>query len=214
MRLAPGGGGSWLSLVVLMAAGQAGGGAPVLREAELEALIPAAEAWVVALRDRHHPHARPLTAGERRALGPFFPAAVIDEARVRRVPAIPNPEFYELFRRRGEPVPIDFSRMTALAVVDTVLVVESALAPGARGWLGLLFHELVHNTQRRVLGARDTELYVRGWAATGSYHAIPHEAQAYELAARYRAAPERVFSVEAEVRRMAWELLSPAPGMD
>lgn len=203
-------------LAILLIASAPAAARPQLSESDLEYLIREAEKWVWELRDEHHPHARSLTAAEKEALGPFFPPTVIDEARVRLVAGIPNPDFYDFFHRRGEPDPIDFSRMSALSVIDTVLVVESRVDPSGPGWLALLFHELVHNAQRFVLGHREMEAYVRGWAASGGYRAIPAEVQAYELAARYVAAPGRAFSVEAEVQGVAWDLLPEGerPGRD
>jgi hypothetical protein len=75
--------------------------------------------------------------------------------------------------------------------------------PRSPGWLPLLFHELVHLVQVEVEG-RDEHVaaYVRGWASRGfEYRSIPQEEQAFELAARFRAAPKRPFSVVSEVAR-------------
>lgn len=202
-----------VALLVCALLASPGAGGEALTENDLAYLIREAERWVRALRDRHHPHARPLTPAEREALGPFFPVEVVEAARVRPVAGIPNPDFYDFFHRRGEPDPIDFSRMAALSVIDTVLVVESRADPRGPGWLPLLFHELVHNTQRFVLGDREMEAYVLGWARGGAYREIPAEIQAYELAVRYRADPGRVFAVEDEVRALAWDLL-PEPESD
>jgi len=69
---------------------------------------------------------------------------------------------------------------------------------------GLLFHELVHVEQYRHLGIpRFSDLYVRGFLNGGSYEAIPLEINAYTLGGRFEFDPQRVFSVEDEVRRWA-----------
>jgi hypothetical protein len=71
---------------------------------------------------------------------------------------------------------------------------------------GLLFHELVHVEQYRQLGIpRFSDLYVRGFLKGGSYAAIFLEVNAYTLGGRFESAPQRVFSVEDEVRRWAAE---------
>ncbi len=165
---------------------------------DAEVLIAASIAWLEELEERHRSSGRPLTSAERRALGPYFEAALLDAARVAVVERLENPGFYRQFVDAGRPIPIDFSRMSGLSLVDTVLVVESRVGPG---WLPLLFHELVHVAQNRVLGLeRATATYVEAFLEHGSYRAIPHEAQAYELAARFRDGG-RPFSVEAEVER-------------
>jgi hypothetical protein len=46
----------------------------------------------------------------------------------------------------------------------------------------ILFHELVHAVQYRVLGLRQfARLYVTGFLNGGGYEGIPLERQAYEL---------------------------------
>lgn len=170
---------------------------------EMAWLVDEASRWIAELEHRHRPHARPLDAAERRALAGFFDPSLLDRARLWRVEGIDNPDFFSLFTDSGRPLPIDFRRITGLALVDTVLVVASRARPGTRGWLPLVFHELVHLAQVEVLGERGHVAdYVRGWASHGfRYRTIPQEEQAYELAARFAAAPERVFAVMPEVRR-------------
>jgi hypothetical protein len=66
----------------------------------------------------------------------------------------------------------------------------------------LLFHELVHVVQYEKLGVPEfARKYVMGFLRGGSYKAIPLEMNAYELGARFAAAPTKTFSVEAEVER-------------
>ncbi|MFQ5351069.1 MAG: hypothetical protein ACE5EG_11550 [Thermoanaerobaculia bacterium] len=169
---------------------------------ELARLERQAARWLLELEERQRPLARPLTAAEKAALAGHFTAELLDRARLREVDGIDNPEFYaEFFSGRGKPLPIDFRQASGLALVDTILVVSRRVPPRSAGWLPLLFHELVHLAQVEAQG-RDEHVahYVRGWAASGfEYRSIPQEAQAYELAARFRAAPAGPFSVEAEV---------------
>lgn len=172
-------------------------------EALIEYLVKEGTAWVESERNRHRPHAHPLSADQRQAMAGFFSKQILDTTRIRRVAEIQNPEFFSIFRDAGEPYPIDFRRASGLSLLDTVLVTEERTRGGAGSWLGLLFHELVHVAQDRFLGpGRYMENYVRGWAENGRlYRSIPAEAQAYDLAARYRRNPMTTFSVEEEVRK-------------
>jgi len=65
----------------------------------------------------------------------------------------------------------------------------------------LLFHELVHVVQYEKLGVVEfASKYVKGFLSGGSYEAIPLEMNAYELDARFAAAPAKGFSVASEVQ--------------
>lgn len=189
-------------LILALAAAAADPGPP--GPGELEELSAEATRWVGAMRDHHRPHARPLDRAERAAFAGFFAPALLDRCRLRRVAALDNPDFLtRLFTDRGRPLPIDFRRASGLALVDTILLIGPRPRPGSSGWLTLLFHELVHLAQVEVLGEEGhVGAYVRGWAGHGySYRAIPQEEQAYELAARFAAAPGRPFPVADEVLR-------------
>ena len=64
----------------------------------------------------------------------------------------------------------------------------------------LLFRELVHAVQYKHLGLEGfAQGYVRGFLSGGSYEEIPLEKQAYELEAKFRMNPDRIFSVEQDV---------------
>lgn len=162
----------------------------------IDVLVREASAWVRSERDRHRPLARELTAAERRSLEPYFESELLQAVRIRAAQALENPGFFDRFTAAGEPLPMDFRQASGLALSDTILVVEARFSPG------LLFHEMVHVAQDAHLGPDAyMESYVRGWAGNGfEYRAIPQEAQAYELAARYRAEGE-AFSVRDEVAR-------------
>jgi hypothetical protein len=93
----------------------------------------------------------------------------------------------------------DQSAMGAITFSDVVVSHEAFSN-------GLLFHELVHVEQYRQLGIpRFSDLYVRGFLNGGSYEAIPLEMNAYTLGGRFESDPQRVFSVDDEVRRWAAE---------
>jgi hypothetical protein len=93
----------------------------------------------------------------------------------------------------------DQSAMGAITFSDVVVSHEAFSN-------GLLFHELVHVEQYRQLGIpRFSDLYVRGFLNGGSYDAIPLEVNAYTLGGRFESDPQRLFSVDDEVKRRAAE---------
>jgi hypothetical protein len=64
----------------------------------------------------------------------------------------------------------------------------------------LLFHELVHVEQYHQLGIRRfSELYVRGFLASGGCDGIQLEVNAYALGREFEADPRQRFSVADEV---------------
>ena len=70
----------------------------------------------------------------------------------------------------------------------------------------LLFHELVHVEQYRQLGIRRfSELYVRGFLASGGYDGIPLELNASALGRRFEGNRWQRFSVAEEVARWVRE---------
>ena len=128
---------------------------------------------------------------------PFFPASWLDSTRVVVLSGqrVMNPPFYgDLIKMGFDPITLpDFKRMNAITFLDTVVSHASFTER-------LLFHELVHVVQYEKLGLpKFTAKYVRGFLSGGSYESIPLERNAYELDARFAAAPAKPFSVEAEV---------------
>jgi hypothetical protein len=121
--------------------------------------------------------------------------------RVAKVPGISNPDLYSIFLEQSLAIPLDFTHMSAITFVDTILMSERhPIAPAEE--LPVLFHELVHVVQYAELGLEEfVRRYVRGWASNGfQYSRIPLEVWAYELDARFRSGAP-AFSVAAEVRQ-------------
>jgi hypothetical protein len=129
---------------------------------------------------------------------PFFPDLVLDSTRlvVLNGERASNPPFYRELVKMGfslADLP-DFAHMAAITFQDTVV---SHVPFTDR----LLFHELVHVVQYKQLGVAEfAAKYVRGFLHGGSYEAIPLEMNAYELDARFAAAPAKSFSVGTEVQ--------------
>ena len=164
----------------------------------IEYLIAEGQSWVLEQRELHRPAVIPLDALVREKFNPFFEDAVLNEGRFKGVPAIQNPSFYAELEAMGQSIPLDFTAMHGITFIDTVLLSQRF---GQTSFPGLLFHELVHVVQYRILGVAEfVTRYVRGWAENGyRYEAIPLERDAYELQHRYEANPNQPFSVREEV---------------
>jgi len=129
----------------------------------------------------------------------FFDCDVLNLARIVELHAIPNPDFYSSLAQMGIPAPIDFREMSGITFIDTIAFSRARPAlPGAE--MQMLFHELVHVMQYRVLGTDEfIRRYVTGWAENGfRYDAIPLERWAYELDSRF-ATGGQPFSVAREL---------------
>lgn len=125
---------------------------------------------------------------------PYFGIELLESVRIvasddLHIPPVP---FEAVLRRLGVFFPSTqlFSGIT----FDNIVAVREQASPG-----GLLFHELVHVAQYRLLGTGTfARLYVRGFLAEGSYDRIPLERCASILEERF-ASGRAPFSVEAAV---------------
>jgi hypothetical protein len=162
-------------------------------------LIVNGKAWVKSQRESHRPKAEPLPTAAREHLSPYFDKETLESIRVRQVEHIENPEFYEVFEKAGQPIPLDFRAMEGITFIDTILIAESRMV--SKDWTSSLFHECVHAVQYQVLGLdRFIEEYVRGWAKKGfDYFSIPLERQAYDLQRVFEMDKQQSFSVEIAV---------------
>ena len=157
--------------------------------------------YISTQREKFAPRAMPLSAQQRAAMNGFFTPQLLESARllVLQGERVANPDFYPMLRSLGFNNLPDQSAMAAITFSDVVVSHEAFSN-------GLLFHELVHVEQYRQLGIpRFSDLYVRGFLNGGSYEAIPLEVNAYTLGGRFESDPQRLFSVDDEVRRWAAE---------
>jgi hypothetical protein len=157
--------------------------------------------YIFTQRENYAPRAISLSAGQKAVLKGFFSPEILDGTRllVLRGERVGNPDFYPMLRSLGFNNLPDQFNMGAITFNDVVVSHEEFSN-------GLLFHELVHVEQYRQLGIpRFSELYVRGFLNGGSYEAIPLEVNAYTLEGRFESDPQRVFSVDDDVRRWAAE---------
>jgi hypothetical protein len=168
---------------------------------DLRFLIEQGRMWIANERIVRRPQAQPLSDSLCRRFEPYFPAPILDAARIQSVSTIANPPFYAALTAVGQPIPLDFSQMAGITFIDTILVAQPKVAPVA--WEELLFHECVHVVQYALLGVdRFVDQYVNGWAMNGrQYDRIPLEAEAYHLQSAFTRNPGLAFSVEAAVRK-------------
>jgi hypothetical protein len=160
--------------------------------------------YIRAQRDHYYSRAAPLSFSE--LWSRFFRS--IDLQRIRALQArpplsaasvrggveerVPNPPFYSHLEKLGFTGLPNFTAMAAIAF-DDVVVFHDPLTPQ------LIFHEMVHVVQYRLLGVDEfARLYVRGYLH-GGYEETPLEVCAYQLDGRFLMGSGG-FDVESEVR--------------
>ena len=171
---------------------------PNLTPAQIAQVSDLVAQYISAQRKEFSSRAHALSAKQKTALSGFFTEPVLENTRILELPSgerVPNPDFYPTLKEWGFDNLPDQSGMGAITFSDVVVSHEPFSS-------GLLFHELVHVEQYRLLGIpRFSELYVCGFINGGSYEAIPLEVNAYTLEDRYRTNPTRRFSVSEEVQQ-------------
>jgi hypothetical protein len=161
---------------------------------EMALLSQAVAQYIRAQRARYYGPAAPLAFGS--LWSRFFPLADLERLRVVQPgqERVPNPPFYTDLERLGFTGLPNFTTMGAITF-DDVVVFHEPLTPQ------LIFHELVHVIQYRLLGVEEfARLYVRGYLH-GGYDGTPLEVCAYQLDGRFIMGSVG-FDVEAEVK--AW----------
>jgi len=171
---------------------------PRLSDQQIARAIQQVATYIEQQRQIYRGIAAPLDKRHSTAMQPFFSLSALDSTRaiVLSGQRASNPPFYVEFIKMGfaaGSLP-DFALMKAITLLDTVISHEPLTDR-------LLFHELVHVIQYQKFGVADfATKYVTGFLRSGgSYESIPLEMNAYELDARFAAAPTKAFSVDAEV---------------
>jgi hypothetical protein len=165
---------------------------PNLTPSQMAALTQAVAAYIHAQRATYAPLAAPLAFSE--LWSRFFPARDLERIRILQPgqERVVNPPFYADLEKMGFTGLPDFRTMAAITF-DDVVVFHDALTPQ------LIFHEMVHVVQYRLLGVEEfARLYVRGYLH-GGYSGTPLEICAYELDGRFIMGSVG-FDVEAEVK--------------
>ena len=155
------------------------------------------EDYVTSSRKKYAPEAVPLTDAQRSVMQPFFPAAVLDLARlcVLRGTRVSNPPMYAMAKMIGIHNLPDFADMAAITFVDVIVSHQEFTD-------AVLFHELVHVVQYAQMEIKEfAASFVNGFIQGGSYQEIPLEKMAHALEARFSQNATQVFSVDDEVRQ-------------
>lgn len=165
---------------------------PELSQQQIATLTQAVATYIHTQREHYYGQAVPLTFSE--IWSRFF--APVDLQRIRVVQPgqerVPNPPFYADLEKLGFSGLPSFTTMAAITFND-VVVFHDSLTPQ------LIFHEMVHVVQYRLLGIDEfARLYVRGYLQ-GGYAGTPLEVCAYQLDGRFIMGAVG-FDVEAEVK--------------
>ena len=170
---------------------------PRLSDEQVEWFIQQVCAYIDRQRQTYRDRAVPLDTTQLAIMRPFFPASALNSTRVVTLAPerVGNPPFFGELAKMGfkaGSLP-EFAEMAAITFVDTVV----SHGPYENR---TLCHELVHVVQYERLGLPEfAAKYVKGFLSGGSYEANPLERNAYELEARFAAAP-KPFLVQAEVQ--------------
>lgn len=149
-------------------------------------LIEQSHNWLWEQRNLHRAKARRLTKDERLPLQDYYDRRILDIVRVATAEQISNPPFYDELTESGFPI-LDLSGSAGITFVDCI-VIRGMFERNFPSWISILFHELVHVVQFKVLGSRKViEAYLQAWTQNGyQYHDVPFETQAYRLEARFK----------------------------
>jgi len=165
---------------------------PELSPQQIAFFTQAVAEYIRAQRVRYYSRAAPLSFSD--LWSRFFEP--VDMQRVRALQPgqerVPNPPFYAQLEQLGFTGLPNFTVMAAITF-DDVVVFHDPLTPQ------LIFHEMVHVVQYRLLGVDEfARLYVRGYLQ-GGYEGTPLEVCAYQLDGRFIMGSIG-FDVESEVR--------------
>jgi hypothetical protein len=168
-----------------------------LSPAMISQLTTIVEGYITSSRTKFAPQAVPLTEAQRNAMQPYFPAEILQNARlcVLHGTHVPNPSMYSMAKLMGIRNLPDFSDMTAITFVEVVVSQKEFTD-------AMLFHELVHVVQYAQMGVSEfASRFVSGFIQGGSYEEIPLEKSAYLLEGRFSKDGSQPFSVDDEVRQ-------------
>lgn len=155
--------------------------------------------WVNHRKFEYRPGSRYLSENEKVALAGFFSEELLEQVRVAEVGCIKAPWVCRAAAKVRVARSVWPELLAGLALDDLIVVRQEGTKETP---MPLLFHELVHVVQYRVLGVRGfTRTYIREWAKAGfDYLSLPMEMDAFEMQARYQERPEDRFKVEEVVR--------------
>ena len=167
-----------------------------LSSTDIERVSGLVAGYISDQRNKYFPQGQALGREDLTALAPFFPAKVLQRARVLELKGdrVGDPPFFGIVKMMGIRNLPSFRAMAAITFDDVVVSHEAFTRR-------LLFHELVHVTQYAQLGVREfAKKYVNGFLQGGGYDEIPLEKMAYALEAKFAGGLTRI-DVAGEVER-------------
>jgi hypothetical protein len=170
-----------------------------LPEARVAEMIAGVAAYLRQERDLYFKASEPLTPIWKSAVQPYFSNTLIECVRIVTLEGarIPPPPFYSEAMAMSQGSFPDFVHLASFTYIDVIVFNDQITSRP-------LFHGLVHVAQMVVLGLdRYVDLYVRGFVKHRSWIAIPLEAQAFQLDARFAMSPADIFLMETEIRLWA-----------
>ncbi len=165
-------------------------------------IVRAAIRWAKAEQAAYAGYSVPIAEAHKRFMGGFFEQEALNAVRIVLVERIPAPALYERLSALGIPLP-DYRRRFVGITLQDYIFISNQCARDLDGRRCLLFHELVHVVQYRVLGLEQfMSTYINEWLAVGCrYRRICHEVMAAQLTTRYLQEPGRPFNVKAIVEQ-------------
>lgn len=159
------------------------------------ALSKPVQHYIRAQRNRLLPRSAPLQDIDKAKLSSYFSERDLKRARIvisDPLP-VPDPPLAGVIRRFG----FDFPGVAGTAAITF----DNVIACRERPAISLLFHELVHTVQYRLLGVPIfARRYVRGFLATKRYRDIPLERCAFDLQFQFETQAEP-FQAEPEIAK-------------
>lgn len=167
---------------------------PRVNEEQILEVSASIASYLREQRERYFSSGMLLGVRAKTAMQAFFSPDLLDRVKTVELAGarIPAPSFYGRARDLGFLNLPDLAHMDSVTFQD-VVVFNEKLTDNA------LFHGLVHVVQYQTLGVqRMSDLLVRGFLRTNAHFAVPLEAHAFALEARF--ARNESFSVEEQVR--------------
>lgn len=169
---------------------------PRVNEEQILEISASVVSYLREQRERYCASGTPLQAQSSAIMQAFFSPSFLDGVRTVQLIGrpIPEPPFYARARELGFANLPDFPHIATLTFQDVLVITEELTD-------NVLFHALVHAVQIQILGLqRYADLVVRGFLRTRSHIAVPLEAHAFALEARFVRDGGDRFSVEDQVR--------------
>ena len=145
-------------------------------------------------RKYHEVDAVHISAQDKLSLKSYFEPSILNSVKIKIVPKIHSPAFSPGLRKILIQKEFSFEKIAGLALVDCILIPHEQKNKDFK-WISLLFHELVHCTQYKLLGiSKYVELYVKGLIENDfKYEKNPFEIVASNLHKRFEEG--KIFSV-------------------